>query len=283
MQVDDPSRSASNSGGRIHWIANCAWDELTMTWNGQPGISGVLLDTAGVVNRNQIVDFDVTAAITGDGIYCLALDSTSSDGVDYLSREAGVGGPELLIEPACPCGGAEATTTTTTTTTTISTTTTTALPAAAVARVLADVKVEAKNPRENFGTDGALGADADSVKHTFLRVSVSGLDGAPSSAIIRLTVRDARNAQSDSGGRIQRISNCGWDESTVTYGTRPALDGTPGPDAGPVMRGDVVDFDVTPYVTGDGTYCFAITSDSPDGVDYDSREAGATGPLFIVN
>ena len=60
------------------------------------------LDAQGAVVRGQTVDFDVTEAIVGDGVYCFALDSRSSDGVEYRSREAGAGGPELLITPADP-------------------------------------------------------------------------------------------------------------------------------------------------------------------------------------
>lgn len=61
----------------------------------------------------------------------------------------------------------------------------------------------------------------------------------------------------------------------VTCNNQRALDGTPGPVQGPVDRNDVVDFDVSAHITGDDTCYFAITSDSDDGVDDDSREARA--------
>ena len=35
-------------------------------------------------------------AITGDGDYCFALESSSRDGVTYRSREATVGGPVIV-------------------------------------------------------------------------------------------------------------------------------------------------------------------------------------------
>lgn len=43
------------------------------------------------------MDFDVTPAISGDGLFCFALESPSADGVRYNSRESGAGGPEMTL------------------------------------------------------------------------------------------------------------------------------------------------------------------------------------------
>jgi len=59
---------------------------------GQARVVGELLRQA-----RQVVDFDLGATITGDGTYCFALDSTSSNGVDYASRESGANGPVVLL------------------------------------------------------------------------------------------------------------------------------------------------------------------------------------------
>jgi FtsP/CotA-like multicopper oxidase with cupredoxin domain len=96
MRVASGSRAASDSGGRVH-VAPCAWDEATMTWNTRPLMSAAVLDSAGPVATGAVVEFDVTAAITGDGIFCFGLDSLSSDGVDYNSREAASGRPEVIV------------------------------------------------------------------------------------------------------------------------------------------------------------------------------------------
>ena len=55
---------------------------------------------SGSVPQGQVVDFTVTGAITGDGVFCLALDTLSSNGMDYNSREVGAGGPQMLITVA---------------------------------------------------------------------------------------------------------------------------------------------------------------------------------------
>jgi len=49
------------------------------------------------VARGQVVDFDVTSAVSGDGVYCFALDNPTNDGADYNSREAASGQPALVI------------------------------------------------------------------------------------------------------------------------------------------------------------------------------------------
>src|SRR5947209_692186 len=85
------------SGGRIHPITGCSWDELAMTWDTRPMIDGPVLSSVGAVALNQVVDFDVTGAIPGDGTYCFAIDNPSSNGADYNAREGGVAHPAVLI------------------------------------------------------------------------------------------------------------------------------------------------------------------------------------------
>src|SRR5947199_121994 len=80
LQVSNLLNSQSVAGGRLHAITGCAWDEHTLTAKTQPAIDGPVLATAGAVALGQVVDFDVTAAIHGAGVYCFALDSARTDG-----------------------------------------------------------------------------------------------------------------------------------------------------------------------------------------------------------
>jgi acid phosphatase type 7 len=88
------------SGGQIHRITNCAWPETTTNWNNQPAIDGPVLQTLGAVAQSQAVSFNVTSAVPGDGTYCFAIDSLSTDGVDYNSREASTGKPTMTVTVA---------------------------------------------------------------------------------------------------------------------------------------------------------------------------------------
>jgi myo-inositol-hexaphosphate 3-phosphohydrolase len=384
LTVTDTSSAQSDSGGRIHSMANCTWNEFGLTWNNRPPIDGSLLDSSvGAVDLRDVVPFDITPAIVGNGTYCFGMDSPSSDGVKYDAREAGATGPrvDIVVEaPRCgdglrnrspeACDGADAaacpgqcladctcvapstttttiatttttvptttttvptttttvptttttvptttttvptttttiptttttvpTTTTTvpTTTTTIPTTTTTVptttttvptttttLPAP-VGVILADVSAIQSEPGTSFGAAPELSVDGDSPKNTFLRIQVSGIGGRTvTSARLRLQAPDAKRADSDSGGRLHRISDCSWNELAVRWTAQPVIDGPPGPDIGPVDRGQTVEFDATAHVNADGIYCFALTSTSEDGVDYHSREATAGRPQFVV-
>jgi len=94
------SAAASASGGSVQAIVagNLAWSEASTTYATRPALDGPRLATQGAVTANQVVDFDVTAAVPADGIYSFGLTTTSSDEVVYQSREAASGKPALLLE-----------------------------------------------------------------------------------------------------------------------------------------------------------------------------------------
>jgi cysteine-rich repeat protein len=90
----------SDSGGRLHLVHDCQWDERTTTWDARPPMDDTVLGEVGPVERGQTIEFDLTRAIDGDGTYCVALESGSRDRVDYRSREAPTGQPALIVETA---------------------------------------------------------------------------------------------------------------------------------------------------------------------------------------
>jgi hypothetical protein len=94
--------AGGNSGGTLHRITDNSWSEATTNYNNRPAIDGAGLGTKGTVASKQVVDFDVTAEVTADGTYNFALDSTSSDSVEYQSREATSGKPQLIVKFAPP-------------------------------------------------------------------------------------------------------------------------------------------------------------------------------------
>ncbi len=125
LRTGSASNAESESGGRLHALSACSWNEGAVTWATRPAMDGMLLGTRGTVKTNTTVDFDVTAAVTGDGACCFALDSLSDNGVTYISREAASGGPELWITYRPAAGGATTSTTNAAPTTTSMPTTTT--------------------------------------------------------------------------------------------------------------------------------------------------------------
>jgi hypothetical protein len=99
FKVAQPKGSASESGGRIRRITDCNWSEMGVTWNVMPAVTGTILDSIGSVDYGDVIEFDVTSAITVNGVYCFALDTTSANAVMYTSRETSTP-PTLMIETA---------------------------------------------------------------------------------------------------------------------------------------------------------------------------------------
>jgi len=280
LTVAKVTNAQSVTGGRLHPISNCGWNEKTVTWNTQPLIDGPALATIGAVAQGQTVDFDISSIVTGDGAYCFALDTLSTDSVVYSSREATTLKPQVVVTAVCPCAPAPTTTTTT-------------LPpvGAAVGTVVADTYVQSDLPTTNFGTKTQLLVDngvasnpgTTGVQRTFLRVSVSGVGTQHvSSAHLQLQVANATNANSVTGGSIHAITSCGWSETTMTWNTQPPIDGAALATLGAVAIGQVADFDVTAAIPGDGTYCFAIDTASTDSAIYNSREGSVQRPALVV-
>ena len=146
--------------------------------------------------------------------------------------------------------------------------------------VLADTVVDAALPTSNFDGDTRLRADASPMRVIYLRVAVSGLGGRP---VLGAALRLGVTGQSTRGGSLHRISDDSWNASTMTWDTRPAVDGPALVTMGAVALGSTVDFDLTGTVGAEGVYDFAIDSTSTDGVTYASSAAtGGQRPQLVV-
>src|SRR5439155_449557 len=65
--------------------------------NTRPAVDGPTLASQASVALKQVVDFDVTTGVHGDGTYNFAIVTTSADEVIYNSREASSGQPQLIL------------------------------------------------------------------------------------------------------------------------------------------------------------------------------------------
>jgi PKD repeat protein len=89
--VTDPSTVA----GSIYAVADTTWSEGSIKWTTRPAV-GSLLGAGGAAASGTWVEFDLGAAIPGDGVYSFALKGGGSDAVWYSSKE-GTKPPELVI------------------------------------------------------------------------------------------------------------------------------------------------------------------------------------------
>jgi myo-inositol-hexaphosphate 3-phosphohydrolase len=435
LTVSDARGASSVSGGVLHAVSDTAWEESTLTYLTRPPIDGPPLATLRSVERNALVEVDVTPAITGDGSVVFALLTSSDDGVKYQSREAASGRPTLVLHvggaadtgptvaimsppdgtrvapgtpvtlaaevldgdpatlewtsnlvgslgtgspltlAALPPGShsirAEArdasgsvgtariglmvgtppsltllspadgtvisgpgpihlrasaldpedgdiTGAITWTSSrdgalgtgadvvvgslaagahvvTATVTDSTAITASTSARIVvrggtltfppvADAWVSAAEPATRFGLGTLLKADARPERQAFLRFGLVDTGGLlPDRAVLRLTVAGDSSAGGDRGGTVHVIADTGWEETTLDYAHRPAVDGPALAVAGAVGPGDVLDFDVTPAIRGDGPVVLALVTDSSNGVAYQSREASSGRPQLILS
>jgi hypothetical protein len=140
---------------------------------------------------------------------------------------------------------------------------------------VADTYGDAGVPTSSFGSNSRLQVDGSPARTTYLRFVVSGIGGEQvTAARLRLL---ASSGSDDTAGRIHRISNDTWNEATLTWDTRPAVDGPVLHDPGPVASGAIAEFVLDGTVTGDGTYSFAIDATTGDGAAYYS--ANSTGGI----
>ncbi|HLF74988.1 MAG TPA: DNRLRE domain-containing protein, partial [Anaerolineales bacterium] len=105
--IHDPVRSAklrvfitkgSNDGPAVHF-ADSNWNEAGengITWTVQPARLSGSMDNKETVAENSWVEYDVTAAVTGNGTYTFALVADSQEEVRFSSRE-GTSPPQLVV------------------------------------------------------------------------------------------------------------------------------------------------------------------------------------------
>ena len=82
--------------GPALYRAETGWSEAGLTWDARPNRIGAPLGDLGAVATGTWIEYDVTPAVTGNGLVGFALIPTSSDGVDLRARE-GTPPPELVL------------------------------------------------------------------------------------------------------------------------------------------------------------------------------------------
>ncbi len=95
--------NGGDKGGSIHEVSNnlkgssTPWNENEITFNNAPDIDSPALSSLGPVVEGEFVDFDVTAAMRGNGVYSFGMQTASTNRVDYWSKE-GDFPPQLFVE-----------------------------------------------------------------------------------------------------------------------------------------------------------------------------------------
>jgi hypothetical protein len=90
------ANSSSSKGCNVYAVPNGSWGERTITYNNAPA-PGNQIGSIGAFRSSTWIEVDVTAFVTGNGTYSLALTGISSTAVSLASREAGSKAPQLVI------------------------------------------------------------------------------------------------------------------------------------------------------------------------------------------
>lgn len=275
--------------GPAAYLANSTWTESGaggINWNNQPALLSGASDNKTTIPANAWVEYDVTALVTGNGTYTLALKADSNDGVVFSSRE-GTTPPQLVV--ILGGGGSTSTPTPTATPPPVTTNTPTAastptLGAGASFTFIpeADARVAQASPTTNYGAQTNLQANAatGSAQNSFIRFTVSGMNGAVQTVKLRVycTTNGTKN------GPAAYLADSNWIErgtSGITWNTQPALLSGAFDNKGAIGTESRVEYDVTALVAGNGTYTFALVADGTDGVTFSSRE-GTSPPQLVV-
>jgi hypothetical protein len=271
-----------------------------------------VIDNLGAATAGTWAEYNVTAYVIGDGTYNFVLLPDSTDGITFNSRE-GSSPPQLVLTFASgpaptatntpiatnvptatptftPTNTATqgpsptptntptvtntptATSTPTVTSTPTNTPVTTGLSLAPVA----DARVLQANPTTNYGLITRLDVDSPG-EESYIRFTVSGVTGAIQSATLRLFVTNGTS----NGPSIYGTDNT-WTETGITWNSRPAPTTGVIDNLGAATAGTWAEYNVTAYVTGDGTYNFVLLPDSTSGVTFNSREGGSPPQLVLT-
>jgi chitodextrinase len=156
--------------------------------------------------------------------------------------------------------------------------TTLAMPASLTFPPVADTYVSASSPTTNYGNATTFRLDASPDLHSYLRFQVQGTMGVP---ITRATLKIYTNTTSSLGVQALGVSNTTWGETTTNYNNAPAL-GSVLTTSGAVTANTWVSLNITPYITGDGTYSLGVQTTSTSAMSFPSKEAATNKPQLIL-
>jgi uncharacterized protein YcfL len=89
--------SSSAVGYQIKGVNSQAWEEGKITLANAPA-AGAVIGSSGNFVANNWTSVDVTSLVSGDGVYDLALTTTSTATLNFNSRDASGNRPQLIIE-----------------------------------------------------------------------------------------------------------------------------------------------------------------------------------------
>ena len=297
------ANTGSNSGYIVNSLGDNTWGELTINYNNAPPAGGAL-GSSGSATANTWTTVDVTSYLTGNGTLNLVLTGASSTELSLASRETGANAPQLVVETeigpaftatptytpgntatftATATSGPTATASRTPTATATPSNTPTATPSPSPTSTFtatptllvntftfnpaADAYVNEASTATNYGKALTLRADGSPLVSSYLRFNVQGLSGT----VTRATLRIFTNSGSSSGYEVRNVVDNSWDELTINFANAPAFEAVTST-SGTFGTGVWTSVDITPLISGNGTFNIALTTTNATAFSLASRE-----------
>ena len=145
---------------------------------------------------------------------------------------------------------------------------------------VADAKVDSSAATTNYGTQSTLRVDGSPDVRSYLRFTVTGLGGPVASATLRVWANSAQSV----GFGVFGVGDNFWAETGITYANQPtaSISSSAAGITGPVAAGTWTSANVTPLVSGNGTYSFVLETTSVTALALASREDPAHMPQLVI-
>jgi hypothetical protein len=142
---------------------------------------------------------------------------------------------------------------------------------------VADTYSSSYSPTSPHGDKTYIHVDSGD-RQGYVRFSVSGLTGSVTRATLRLYPLTSH----PTGFEVRPLDDNSWSEDTLTWGNAPAPGSAVTASSGAIAANSWVSLDVTPLVTGNGTFSFALTTSSSELKLASKEDASNLGPELIV-
>ena len=80
--------TSSTANGPAAYSTGNSWSETGISWSNRPARTSGATDDKGAIGSGTWLEYEVKPLVSGNGTHSFVLATTSSDGVDFLSREA---------------------------------------------------------------------------------------------------------------------------------------------------------------------------------------------------
>jgi hypothetical protein len=152
------------------------------------------------------------------------------------------------------------------------------LPISTTLTPVADSYIDTSNATANFGTLTQIRVDGSPIVNSYLRFTVPSLSG---SSVKQVRLLIYANSASGTGIAAKTVADNSWGETTINASNAPAMGSTLSTSPA-VVTGTWITYDVTSYVTGQGTFSFGLSTAGGTAISLASRESGAHSPQLIV-